>query len=172
MGESMSVFIRRFVKLKCSYKDLHILTISKLKIIIFFVSILFRNLVRSIHLTTCRSMFSEAKCAHMLLEVVKIGGIPALYIWSPEQFEKNDVFVGGLWAFRHHWQKWKTNGTGSGFRRWTRTEYHFDTDVESLMSRGLQLKKNTKNYQWKNQWKGEGNWAWRWTSDPSSRNLV
>ena len=35
---------------------------------------------------------------------------------------------------------WKTNGTGSGFRWWTRTEYHFDTDVESSMSRGLQLK--------------------------------
>ena len=63
MGESTSVFIRRFVKLKCAYGDLRILTISRIKKY-FFVSISFRNLVRSIHPTTCRSMFSEANtCA-------------------------------------------------------------------------------------------------------------
>ena len=62
MGESTSVFIQRCVKMKCAYGDLRILTISRIKRIkkYFFVSISFRNLVRSIHPTTCRSMFSEA----------------------------------------------------------------------------------------------------------------
>jgi len=68
MGESTSVFIRRFVKLKCAYRDLCILTVSRIKRIKkkCFVSISFRNLVWSIHLTTCRSMFSEANaCARV-----------------------------------------------------------------------------------------------------------
>ena len=61
MGESTSVFIRRFVKLKCAYGDLRILTIFRIKRIIFYLFLIsFRNLVRSIHPTTCRSMFSEA----------------------------------------------------------------------------------------------------------------
>ena len=64
MGESTSVFIRRFVKLKCAYRDLRILKISRIKKKKKIVSILFRNLVQSIHPTTCRSMFSEANaCA-------------------------------------------------------------------------------------------------------------
>ena len=68
MGESTSVFVRRFVKLKCAYGDLRILTISRMKRIKIniFVSISFCNLVQSIHLTTFRSMFSEANaCARI-----------------------------------------------------------------------------------------------------------
>ena len=35
MGESTSIFIRRFVKLKCAYRDLRILKISRIKKIYF-----------------------------------------------------------------------------------------------------------------------------------------
>ena len=110
MGESTSVFIRRFIKLKCAYRDLRILTISRIKIYIF-VSISFRNLVRSIHTTTSGSMFSEANVCALPKVVTKL-----LWNWrdpcfihlrSPEQFEKNAVFVRGLWAFRRHCQKCK-----------------------------------------------------------------
>ena len=65
MGESTSVFIQRFIKLKCAYGDLRILKISRIKK--KKVSISFRNLVRSIHPTTCRAMFSEANaCARIV----------------------------------------------------------------------------------------------------------
>ena len=62
MGESTSIFIQRFVKLKCAYGDFRILTISRTKRIKKKknVSILFCNLVLSMHPTTCRSMFSDA----------------------------------------------------------------------------------------------------------------
>ena len=111
MGESTSVFIWRVVKLKCAYGDLRILTISRVKRIIkyFFVSILFRNLVRSIHPTTCRSMFSEANMCtrcQKWWKLLWIGRIPALYIWEVQSsLKKNAMIVRGLWAFRHHWQK-------------------------------------------------------------------
>ena len=74
MGESTSVFIRRFIKLKCAYGDLCILTISRIKRIkkYIFVLISFRNLDRSIHPTTCRSMFSDCQKWWKLLW---IGGI-------------------------------------------------------------------------------------------------
>ncbi len=147
MGESTSVFIRRFVKLKCAYGDLRILTISRIKRIkiYIFVLISFRNLVRSIHPTTCRSMFSEANaCARVAGSGENCCELAGSLLYTFEKsraVRKNAVFVRGLWAFRRHWQKCKkTNGTGSGFRRWTRTEYRFDIGVEGSMSRGLQLK--------------------------------
>ena len=68
VGESTSVFIQRFVKLKCACGDLHILTISRIKRMKKKknVSISFHNLIRSIYPTTCRSMFSEANaCARI-----------------------------------------------------------------------------------------------------------
>ena len=143
MGESTSVFIRRFVKLKCAYGDLRILTISRIKRIkrYIFVLISFRNLVRSIHTTTYRSMFSEANaCARVARSGENFWDLAGSLLYTSEKsraVRKNAVFVRGLWAFCRHWQKCKkTNGTGSGFRRWTRTEYRFDIS----MSRGLQLK--------------------------------
>ena len=149
MGESTSVFIWRVVKLKCAYGDLRILTISRVKRIIkyFFVSILFRNLVRSIHPTTCRSMFSEANMCtrcQKWWKLLWIGRIPALYIWEV-QSSLNFFFF-----FKCHdcqramsfpsplTKMWKTNG--SGFRRWMQSEYRFDIGVESSMSWGLQMK--------------------------------
>ena len=68
MGESKSIFIRRFIRLKCAYGDLRMLTISRIKRLKKNKkkSISFRSLVRSIHPTTCRSMFSEANaCTHI-----------------------------------------------------------------------------------------------------------
>ena len=175
MGESTSVFIRRFVKLKCAYGDLRILTISRI-FFFFFFSISFHNLVRSIHPTTCRSMFSEANaCARVAGSGENYCELVGSVLYTSEKsravWKKCRVCQRAMsfpWPLT---KMWKTNGTGSGFRRWMRTEYRFNTDVESSMSWGLQLKK-TKNYQLKNQWKGERNWAQRWTSDPSSRNLV
>ena len=148
MGESTSVFIRRFVKLKCAYRDLRILTISRIKRIKKkkIVSISFRSLIRSIHLTTCRSMFSEANaCTRVAGSGENCCELAGSLLYTSEKSRavwKNAMFVRGLWAFRRHWQKCKkhTNGTGSGFRRWTRTEYSFDIGVEGSMSRGLQLK--------------------------------
>ena len=145
MGESTSVFIRRFVKLKRAYGDLRILTTSRIKKSIF-VSISFCNLVRSIHPTTCRSMFSEANaCACVAGSGENCCELAGSQLYTSEKsraVRKNAVFVRGLWAFRHHWQKGKnkTNGTGSGFRRWTQTEYRFDIGVEGSMSQVLQLK--------------------------------
>ena len=52
-----------------------------------FVSILFRNLVQSIHPTTCRSMFSEANACRRVAG--SGGGIPALYIWEVQSSLKN-----------------------------------------------------------------------------------
>ena len=172
MGESTSVFIRRFIKLKCAYGDLRILTISRIKKFIF-VSISFHNLVRSIHLTTCRSRFSEANACTRIARSGEnccelVGSV--LYTSEKSRAVRKKCRVCQR-AMSFPWpltKMWKTNGTGSGFRRWTWLEYRFDTDVESSMSRGLQL----NNKQTKKQWKGEMNWAWRWTSDPSSRNLV
>ena len=131
MGESTSVFIWRVVKLKCAYGDLRILTISRVKRIIkyFFVSILFCNLVRSIHPTTCRSMFSEANMrtrCRKWWKLLWIGRIPALYIWEVQSslnfFFLNATIVRGLWAFRHHWQKCEKQmevDSGGGFSRST-----------------------------------------------------
>ena len=141
MGESTSVFIRRFVKLKCAYGDLHILTISRIKRIkkkMFW----FRSAIWSDPYTRPLSdpCFLKLTCAHALLEVIKI-----VVNWrdpcfiplrSPEQFEKNAVFVRGLWAFRRHWQKCEKQmevDSGGGCGR--------STVSTSSMSRGLQLKK-------------------------------
>ena len=109
MGESMSIFIRRFVKLKCAYGDLRILTISRIKKY-FFVLILFRNLVLSIHLTTCRSMFSEANtCARIAGSGENCCQLAGSMLYTTEKSravrKKNAVFVRRLWAFRRHWQK-------------------------------------------------------------------
>ena len=62
MGESTSVFIRRFVKIEiCIWRSLYFDNFQNEKNLIFFLILIsFRNLVRSIHPTTCRSMFSEA----------------------------------------------------------------------------------------------------------------
>ena len=96
MGESTSVFIRRFVKLKCAYLfvQISILKISKIKRIeiYIFVSISFHNLVRSIHPTTCRSMFSEVNaCARVAgsgENCCELAGSLLYNLRSPEQFEK------------------------------------------------------------------------------------
>ena len=115
MGESTSVFIRRFVKLKCAYGDLRILTISRIKRIkrYIFVLISFRNLVRSIHPTTCRSMFSEANaCARVAGSGENCCELAGSLLYTFEKsraVRKNAVFVRGLWAFRRHWQKCKKN---------------------------------------------------------------
>ena len=111
MGESTSVFIRRFVKLKCAYGDLRILTISRIKRIkkYIFVSISFRNLVRSIHPTTCRSMFSEANaCARVAGSGENCCQLAGSVLYATEKsraVRKNVVFVRGLWAFCRHWRK-------------------------------------------------------------------
>ena len=131
MGESTSVFIRRFVKLKCAYGDLRILTISRIKIDIF-VSISFCNLVRSRHPTTCRSRFSEANtCVRVAGSGENCCELAGSVLYSSEKSR-------AVWkkccvcqrAMSFPWpltKMWKTNGTGSGFRRWTQTEYRFDT---------------------------------------------
>ena len=114
-----------------------------------FVLISFRNLVRSIHPTTCRSMFSEANaCARVARSGVNWRDPCFIHLRSPEQFEKMPCLSGGYELSIDKNVK-KTNGTGSRFRRWTRTEYRFDIGVEGLMSQGLQLKK--LNCQLKNQ---------------------
>ena len=99
MGESTSVFIQRFVKLKCAYGDLRILTISRIKRIkiYFFVLISFRSLVRSIHPTTCRSTFSEANaCARVAGSGENCWRDPCfIHLRSPEQFEKMPCLSGG-----------------------------------------------------------------------------
>ena len=113
MGESTSVFIRRFVKLKCAYGDLRILTISRIKRIkiYIFVLISFRNLVQSIHPTTCRSMFSEANaCARVARSGENCCELAGSLLYTFEKsraVRKNAVFVRGLWAFRRCWQKCK-----------------------------------------------------------------
>ena len=147
MGESTSVFIRRYVKLKCAYGDLCILTISRIKRIKIniFVSISFCNLVRSIHLTTCRSMFSEANaCTRVAGSGENCCELAGSQLYTSEKSradrKKCRVCQRAMSFPLPLTRMWKTNGTGSGFRRWTRSEYCFDTDVESLMSRGLQLK--------------------------------
>ena len=108
------------------------------------VSISFCNLVWSIHPTTCRSMFSEANaCARVAGSGENCCELAGSLLYTSEKsraVRKNAVFVRGLWAFRCHWQKCKNKTNGSGFRRWTRSEYRFNIGVESLMSRGLQLK--------------------------------
>ena len=115
MDESTSVFIRRFVKLKCAYGDLRILTISRIKRIkiYIFVLISFRNLVWSIHSTTCRSMFSEANaCARVARSGENCCELAGSLLYTFEKsraVRKNAVFVRGLWAFRRHWQKCKKN---------------------------------------------------------------
>ncbi len=98
MGESTSVFIRRFVKLKCAYGDFCILTISRIKRIkkYFFVSISFHNLVRSIHPTTCRSMFSEANaCARVVgsSENCELAGSLLYTSEKSRAVRKNAMFV-------------------------------------------------------------------------------
>ena len=147
MGESTSVFIRRLVKLKCAYGDLRILTISRIKRIkiYIFVSISFRNLVRSIHLTTCRSMFSEANtCAHVAGSGENCCELVGSLLYTSEKsravWKKCRVCQRAMSFLSPLTKMWKTNGTGSGFTRWTWTEYRFNTDVGSSMSRGLQLK--------------------------------
>ena len=102
MGESTSVFIRRFVKLKCAYGDLHILTVSRL--LFFFIMFLFRfrSAVWSDPYTRplADPCFLKLTRAHALPEVVKIvvnWRDPCfIHLRSPEQFEKNAVFVRGL----------------------------------------------------------------------------
>ena len=102
MGESTSVFIRRFIKLKCAYGDLRILTISRIKRIkiCIFVLISFRNLVRSIHPTTCRSMFSEANtCARVAgsgENCCKLAGSLLYTFEKSRAVRKSAVFVRGL----------------------------------------------------------------------------
>ena len=91
MGESTSVFIWRFVKLKCAYGDLCILTISR-----FFYFYLFKfcSTIWSDPYTRplAAPCFLKLTCAHALLEVVTV-----VVNWrdpcfihqrSPEQFEK------------------------------------------------------------------------------------
>ena len=167
MGESTSVYIRRCVKLKCAYGDLHILTISRMKRIKIFL-FLFCSAIWSNPYTRplADPCFLKLTRADALPEVVKIvvnWWDPCfIHLRSPEQFEKNAVFVRGLWAFRCHWQK---------------CEKQIELEVDSGGGRGGCWKFDeprvaTKNYQLKNQWKGERNWARRWTSDPSSRSLV
>ena len=142
MGESTSVFIQRFVKLNCAYGDLRILTISRIKINIF-VSISFCNLVRSIHPTTCRSMFSEANACTLVAgsgeNCCELAGSLLYTSEKSRAVRKKCCVCQRAMSFLSALTKiWKTNG--SGFRRLTRTEYRFDTDVESSMSRGLQQK--------------------------------
>ena len=113
MGESTSVFIRRFVKLKCAYGDLRILTISRIKRIKKRKEKLFRfrSAMWSDPYTQplADPCFLKLTRAYTLPEVVKIvvnWRDPCfIHLRSPEQFEKNAVFVRGLWAFRRHWQK-------------------------------------------------------------------
>ena len=74
--------------------DLRILKIFRIKRIgiYIFVSISCRNLVRSIHPTTCRSMFSEANtCARVAgsgENCCELAGSQLYNLRSPEQFEK------------------------------------------------------------------------------------
>ena len=77
--------------MKCAYGDLRILTISRIKSIkrYIFVLISFRNLVRSIHPTTCRSMFSEANaCARVARSGENWRDPCFIHLRSPEQFKK------------------------------------------------------------------------------------
>ena len=110
-----------------------------------FVSISFRNLVRSIHPTTCRSMFSEANaCARIAGSGENCCELAGSLLYTSEKsravWKKCRVCQKAMSFPSPLTKMWKTNGTGSGFRRWMRTEYRFNTDVESLISRGLQLK--------------------------------
>jgi len=99
MCESTSVFIRGFVKLKCAYGDLRILTISRIKKYIFD-SILFRNLVRSIHPTTCRTMFSEANACARVAGSGENCELAGSLLYTSEKSravrKKNAMFVTGL----------------------------------------------------------------------------
>ena len=72
MGESTSVFIRRFVKLKCAYRDLRILKISrikKIKKLFRFRSAIWSNPYTRPLADPC---FLKLTHAHALPEVVKI----------------------------------------------------------------------------------------------------
>ena len=117
----------------------------------------FHNLVQSIHMTTCRSMFSEAKaCARVARSgenCCELAG-SLLYtskksraVWKKEKEKKKSRGCQRAMSFPSPLTKNIKKTNGSGFRRWTRMEYRFDISVESSMSRGLQLK--TKNYQLK-----------------------
>ena len=179
MGESTSVFIRRFVKLKCAYGDLDIVTISRIKRIKKRKEKLFRfrSAIWSDPYTQplADPCFLKLTCAHTLPEVVKIvvnWRDPCfIHLRSPEQFEKNAVFVREGYELsiaidknvKNKWNwKWiqEVDADGVPFQHWCRK-----FDKPRVATKNYQLKK-------KKQWKGERNWAWRWTSDPSSRNFV
>ena len=122
--------------------DLCILKISKIKrieIYIFvsislyiFVSISFHNLVRSIHPTTCRSMFSEANaCARVAgsgENCCELAGSLLYNLRSPEQFEKMPCLSEGYELSvaidknvykKRNW-KWiqEVGAVGVSFRHW------------------------------------------------------
>ena len=163
MGESTSVFIQRCVKMKCAYGDLRILTISRIKRIkkYFFVLISFRNLVRSIDPTTCRSMFSEAN----VVKIVVNWRDPCFrHLRSPEQFEKThhvcqlSVTIDNNVKNKWNW-KWiqKVDVDGVPFGHWCRT-------IDELR---VATKKQTKKTMKRRKELGS-----EVDIDPSSRNLV
>ena len=92
MGESTSIFIRRFVKLKCAYGDLRILTISRIKIYIF---VLIYSAIWSYPYTwpLADPCFLKLTHAHGVARsgenCCELAGSLLNTFWeSPEQFEK------------------------------------------------------------------------------------
>ena len=90
MGESTSVFIRRFVKLKCACRDLRILTISRIKRIKIYIFVLISSDPYTRPLAD--PCFLKLTRAHALPEVMNIvvnWRDPCfIHLRSPEQFEK------------------------------------------------------------------------------------
>ena len=143
MGESTSVFIQRFVKLKCAYGDLCILTISRINYIYIFL-FQFHSAISSDPYTRplADPYFLKLTPAHALPKVMKI-----VVNWQDPCFnhlsekaravkkkcrvcQRETIFPSPLTNML------KTNGIGSGFWRWTQLEYHFVIGVESSMSQG------------------------------------
>ena len=90
-----------------------------------FVSILFRNLVQSIHPTTCRSMFSEANACRRVAGSGEnccelVGSLLCTSEKSRAVWKKCRVCQRAMSFPLPLTKMWKTNRTGSGFRRWTR----------------------------------------------------
>ena len=175
----MSVFIRRFVKLKCAYGDFRILTISRTKRIkkkkkFWFCSAIWSDLCTRPLADPC---FLKLTRAHALPEVVKIvvnWRDPCfIQLKSPEQFEKKcclsegyelSVAIDKNVKNKSNW-KWIQEVDADGVPFCHSVMSNFDEPrVAAKKLKIINLKKT--------QWKGERNWARRWTSDPSSRNLI
>ena len=151
MGESTSIFIRRFIKIEmCIQRSPYFENFQNKKNfkkkLFRFRSSIWTNPYTQPLADPC---FLKLMHAHALLEVVKIvvnWRDPCfMHLRSPEQFEKNAVFVRGLWAFCHHWQKWKrkwiqeVDTDGVPFWHWCRK-----FDKPRVATKNYQLKKPMK----------------------------